>query len=205
MATNKQTTGFKFGKYRLEVLERLGGFEYRGKKYRLLRVRTQGGIEYLSIRLYNTQGKFIKQFLFKPEIRSQIIDLLREVREKETRIIKLVTKQVTESYNTILRWHWTKRQKYNEDWFWLVRKAIGRNIQKIQKPLQKAKIDFYIYFPTKHRRDKANYAQGLKPILDYLCRIRLIVDDNWDRIDDSYHQRFDPRSPRTEIIIEEVK
>jgi len=128
----------------------------------------------------------------------------RQEKHLNTRTIKLVIPEVPKSYNIILRWHWTKRQRYNQDWFYLVRKALGRNIQCISHPFKKAKIDFYIYFPTKHRRDKANYAQGLKPVLDYLCRIGILVDDNWGRIEDQYYQRYDPKNPRTEIIIEKI-
>ena len=62
----KQRAGFKFGKYRLEVLAQIGEIKHNGRTYRLVRVRTHDGQEYLSLRLYNESGKFIKQFLIEP-------------------------------------------------------------------------------------------------------------------------------------------
>lgn len=71
-------------------------------------------------------------------------------------------------------------------------------------PFKKAKLDFYIYFPFKHRRDKLNYALGLKPVLDQIAAEGIIVDDNWERIEDQYYSRIDKINPRTEILIEEI-
>jgi len=68
----KQTTGFKFGKHRLEVLSQIAHFPYNGRVYKLLRVRTHDGLEYISLRLYNSTGKFIKQMLVEPQVASLI-------------------------------------------------------------------------------------------------------------------------------------
>lgn len=73
---NKQTTGFKFGKYRLQVLKEAGEIIHNSRKYKLVQVKTHDGLVYWSLRLYNPQGKFIKQFLFELELRLQIADLL---------------------------------------------------------------------------------------------------------------------------------
>ena len=59
----KQLAGFKFGQHRLQVLEQIEIYPYNGRTYKLLRVRTQDGLEYISLRLYNNSGKFIKQLL----------------------------------------------------------------------------------------------------------------------------------------------
>jgi hypothetical protein len=64
----KQKVGFKFGQHRLTVLKKISQVDFRGRSYRLVRVKTQDELEYISIRLYNAQGKFIKQFLVEPEI-----------------------------------------------------------------------------------------------------------------------------------------
>jgi len=72
----KQKAGFRFGKYRLEVIATLGSCEYGGRTYRLVRVRTSDGKLYLSLRLYNGSGKFIKQFLFEPEVREKLAEIL---------------------------------------------------------------------------------------------------------------------------------
>jgi len=72
----KQKAGFKFGKYRLEVIASLGSVEYGGRTYRLVRVRTFDGKIYLSLRLYNASGRFIKQFLFEPEVSEKLAEIL---------------------------------------------------------------------------------------------------------------------------------
>lgn len=76
MMVQKQAAGFKFGKYRTEVLEELGEVKFRQNTYRLVRVRVHGGQEYFSLRLYNRQGKFIKQMLMEPGARPRIAWLL---------------------------------------------------------------------------------------------------------------------------------
>jgi len=68
----KQKAGFKFGKHRLTVLNQIAHWVFRDRTYKLLRVQTQDNLEYISLRLYNATGKFIKQILVEPEIASQI-------------------------------------------------------------------------------------------------------------------------------------
>lgn len=75
---NKQAAGFKFGKYRLTVLERLGTVQHNGRTYSLVKVLTNAGLEYLSLRLYNASGKFIKQLLIEPELAPAIAKLFEE-------------------------------------------------------------------------------------------------------------------------------
>ncbi len=73
----KQKTGFKFGKYRLKVLEEYGEVIHNGRKYKLVKVQTNDNLEYISLRLYNKNNKFIKQFLMEPEIIEDIVNLFR--------------------------------------------------------------------------------------------------------------------------------
>ncbi|MBA7599686.1 hypothetical protein ES703_06723 [subsurface metagenome] len=73
----KQKTGFKFGKYRLKVLEEYGEIIHNGRKYKLIKVQTNDDLEYISLRLYNKNNKFIKQFLMEPEIIEDIVNLFR--------------------------------------------------------------------------------------------------------------------------------
>jgi len=75
----KQKTGFRFGKYPLMSKEVLGEVGFNGRKYRILRVVTEDNREYISIRLYNRQWKFIKQLLIEPEIVPSIGQLLIEI------------------------------------------------------------------------------------------------------------------------------
>lgn len=76
---NKQQTGFKFGKYRLEVTRHFGEVKYNGRTYKLLGVKTHEGLNYLSLRLYNGTGKFIKQLLIEPALATQMIFLFKKV------------------------------------------------------------------------------------------------------------------------------
>lgn len=71
----KQKAGFKFGQHRLKVLEELGAVEHKGRKYKLVRVQTHDGLEYLSWRLYNERGRFIKQLLFEPCLAGEISEV----------------------------------------------------------------------------------------------------------------------------------
>jgi hypothetical protein len=63
----------------LVVLETIDQIEHRGRTYQLLRVATQAGQEYLCLRLYNAEGRFIangtcrKQFLIEPELDAWLI------------------------------------------------------------------------------------------------------------------------------------
>ena len=75
---NKQQTGFKFGNHRLTVLKEYGEILHNGRKYKLLKVQTQDQQDYLSLRLYNATGKFIKQLLFEPELAESMIHLFRK-------------------------------------------------------------------------------------------------------------------------------
>jgi len=75
----KQKVGFKFGKYRLKVLEEYGEIIHNGRKYKLVKVQTNDNLEYISLRLYNKNNKFIKQFLMEPEIIKDIIGLLGNI------------------------------------------------------------------------------------------------------------------------------
>jgi hypothetical protein len=64
----KQKTGFKFGKHRLTVTGVIKNWVFHGRTYRLLTVRTHDNLNYVSLRLYNQTGRFIKQLLVEPEI-----------------------------------------------------------------------------------------------------------------------------------------
>jgi len=58
------------------VLSEVGRIVYFSRTYKVVVVETEKGEKYLSIRLYNERGKFIKQFLVEPEIASQVGRLL---------------------------------------------------------------------------------------------------------------------------------
>ena len=69
---SKQQTGFRFGKYRLKVLQEFETIHYEGRTYKIVEVQTDGAERYISLRLYNGSGKFIKQFLMEPKVAQAI-------------------------------------------------------------------------------------------------------------------------------------
>lgn len=71
----KQETGFRFGKNKVKVIEKIGSIPHNGRRYDLYRVIADGK-EYISQRLYNAQGKFIKQFMLEPEVAPRMGSLL---------------------------------------------------------------------------------------------------------------------------------
>lgn len=78
----KQPAGFKFGKYRTEVIHDCGEVKSDSKIYRLVMLSTSDGQVYYSIRIYNTGKKFIKQLLFEPWLLAGFIDLFTEERRR---------------------------------------------------------------------------------------------------------------------------
>ncbi len=75
---DKQQAGFKFGRHRLQVTGLVGEVNHVGRTYKLVHVRTQDGIPYLSLRLYNEKRHFIKQLLFEPALSKALAELLLE-------------------------------------------------------------------------------------------------------------------------------
>lgn len=82
MGISKQATGFRFGQHRLEAICPGLSLTWNGRTYRVLHVRTQEGLPYVSLRLYNATGKFIKQFLMEPEAVRPIAELLLGMRHE---------------------------------------------------------------------------------------------------------------------------
>lgn len=55
----------------LEVVRTISEHVHEGRTYKILEVRYRD-LTYLCLRLYNERGKFIKQFLFEPEVAAWI-------------------------------------------------------------------------------------------------------------------------------------
>lgn len=79
---DKQSTGFRFGKFSLTILNKLGEVTHNGRTYRLVLVQTHEGLKYYALRLYNSHNHFIKQFLFEPELLSDFISLFEGASNK---------------------------------------------------------------------------------------------------------------------------
>ena len=76
MPIDKQKAGFKYGKYATTVIRTCGEVDIDGCKYKLVFLETAQDQYYYSIRLYNPNGRFIKQFLFPPGGIFRLITLL---------------------------------------------------------------------------------------------------------------------------------
>jgi len=61
-------TGFKYGRNKVTALETLKEVVYKGRTYRVVRVNIEGAGEYITYRLYNAKGRFIKQFMMEPVV-----------------------------------------------------------------------------------------------------------------------------------------
>ncbi len=73
---DKQSTGFKFGKYQLQAIHLIGEVPHNGRTYRMYHVRTQDGLDYNSTRLYKIiKNHFLKQLCNEPEICRALGDL----------------------------------------------------------------------------------------------------------------------------------
>lgn len=91
------------------------------------------------------------------------------------------------------------KQKWKDFIVWLVEQNELTN-----KQIEKAKITFVYYFPTKLRRDADNYTP--KNIMDGFTESGLLVDDDFGHIAELKIQGgYDKENPRTEIYIEEIQ
>lgn len=64
---DKQSTGFRYGKYATKLIRICGHVTIDGREYKLVLLQTNQGQHYYAVRLYNPKGKFIKQLLFEPD------------------------------------------------------------------------------------------------------------------------------------------
>lgn len=72
----KRGTEARFGKQNLTLIEVIGRVAHNRRFYSLAGVRTAAGQNFVSIRLYNKQGRFVKQFLIEPEACGKLAILL---------------------------------------------------------------------------------------------------------------------------------
>ena len=72
---NKQATGLRFGINPVKLIRVCGELPYDNGIYKLALIEAYGR-SYYTLRLYNRQGRFIKQLIFEPEILRGLIDLL---------------------------------------------------------------------------------------------------------------------------------
>jgi Holliday junction resolvase RusA-like endonuclease len=97
----------------------------------------------------------------------------------------------------MLRWHWSKRYKLQQDYGYLINAAI-ENKHKVRVK-EKRKLEIYSY--RKQLLDPDNLYGSVKFLLDAIQQADLIWDDNPDYLSLSVCQEIDKNNPRTEVII----
>jgi hypothetical protein len=69
---NNHRNGFRYGTHTLEVLREYAALSYNGGTYKIVLVKTDEEQQYISIKLFNKDGSFVRQFLMEPEIAGKI-------------------------------------------------------------------------------------------------------------------------------------
>ena len=69
---NKQRNGHRYGAYSLEILREYAALSYNGGTYKIVLVKTDEDQKYISIKLFNKDGSFVRQLLMEPEIAGKI-------------------------------------------------------------------------------------------------------------------------------------
>lgn len=90
------------------------------------------------------------------------------------------------------------KQSWKEFGIWLVN-SYGYGNMKINK----ARITYTYYFPTKIRHDADNY--NCKFIGDALVASGMLIDDDFNHVEVLYKGYHDKNNPRTEILIEVIE
>jgi hypothetical protein len=69
---NNHRNGFRYGTHTLEVLREYAALSYNGGTYKIVLVKTDEDQQYISIKLFNKDGSFVRQFLMEPEIAGKV-------------------------------------------------------------------------------------------------------------------------------------
>lgn len=91
-----------------------------------------------------------------------------------------------------------EKQKWKEFIIWVITDKYKYNNLMIEK----AKVTYTYYFPTKTRRDADNY--NGKFINDGITESKLWIDDDFAHISTTINGGYDKKNPRVEILIEEM-
>lgn len=119
------------------------------------------------------------------------------------RKVKPIQKPIPPSLN---QWMIMKRpqmnalkQKWKDFIIWLIKyKYNSENLN-----IQKARVTYTYYFPTRARHDADNY--NGKFVNDGITESKLWVDDDFSHISTIIEGKYDKNNPRTEILIEELE
>jgi Holliday junction resolvase RusA-like endonuclease len=121
--------------------------------------------------------------------------------------IKLVVWKIPPSSNEYLRMHWAVKKRLRSNFAWLLKIAAAPHILTAEKMAAHVQITIFSNAPKAtggraRRLDYDNLYGGVKPLLDAMKDIRLIVNDSPKWLDPGVSECRDPvESPRTEISI----
>lgn len=117
--------------------------------------------------------------------------------------VRLVIPRLTPSLNEYLGMHWIDKNKLMKTWHWEVRAAMKETYEEIRFDHPKRKVKIISF--RKRLCDPDNLAGGFKPLIDALVLNNLLIDDADKFMILEPCQEKDRKSPRTEVIITEVK
>lgn len=111
--------------------------------------------------------------------------------------MRLIIDDVPESLNKVLRMHWAKRKRYNDQWYVLIRAQV--------RPTRKKAPKMKVVISQMRRRllDKDNLYGSVKPIVDGMRYAGIIRDDTPEWIDLDVRQQVG-KVKMTVIDIEQI-
>jgi hypothetical protein len=111
--------------------------------------------------------------------------------------MKIVIELPIISGNKLLRMHWAKRAKIQQNYYWILFSKCDGTWKLYQKKKKKLIITSY----RKRLLDKDNLYAGTKPLCDSLKKAGLIWDDSPKWLDLEVRQVVDGKNQRTEVEI----
>jgi len=106
------------------------------------------------------------------------------------------------SANKLLRMHWAKRAKIQQDYYWAIMKELGCDNPNCLHPLRDRKKKRVVITSYRKRLlDKERLYGGTAPLTDALKKAGLIWDDSEKWLDLEDRQVVDGKNPRTEVEI----
>jgi hypothetical protein len=98
------------------------------------------------------------------------------------------------------------RRKYKmlrDGYGWLLKNWKGRDNIPLPSGRRRAMITRY-YTSTGRPFDKGNLIGGMKPLLDAMVLVDLLIDDNEDTLEDHYGQQRVDGEPGVHVVLEEL-
>lgn len=115
--------------------------------------------------------------------------------------IKIILPLVTPSLNELLRIHFRKRKRLKQDYEWQLIASGANDSQYKVNGIKKRRVEIRSF--RSRLLDQDNFIGGLKPLLDSLVEMDLLLDDGPEYLSLKAEQE-NSRDQRTEIIIEDM-